>query len=105
MVSDVLAEAIIDIKDYQKTMPDSYECLGGELDAVTTVMDIMRLYLDTEPHLVQRHAEVFDKLRAMLLSIDVASMKAMRDQFYAWCAAERKKNGVDADSETATAEF
>jgi hypothetical protein len=46
MISDVLSDAIREIKRYQNEMPDSYEDIRPEIDTVTTVMNNLRAYLD-----------------------------------------------------------
>jgi hypothetical protein len=49
MVSDVLFEAIAEIKDYRERMPDVYDYLLPELDLCVRVMTAMQIMLDTPP--------------------------------------------------------
>jgi hypothetical protein len=52
MVSDVLFDAIEDIKDYKRTMPDIYvknKEIAKRLNATIKVMREMQLYLDRPP--------------------------------------------------------
>jgi hypothetical protein len=63
MISDVLFDAVEEIRRYQRDMPDAYESMQAEIDAVTTAMDLLRAKLDAPPSSgsassdVARHAE------------------------------------------------
>ena len=49
MISDVLFDAVEEIRRYQRDMPDAYESMQAEIDAVTTAMDLLRARLDAPP--------------------------------------------------------
>ena len=49
MISDVLFEAVEEIRRYQEHMPESYEGLERPIENVITVVDALRLYLDAYP--------------------------------------------------------
>ena len=49
MISDVLFEAIRDIRQYQKDWPDSYDGLKKQIDVVVETMNGLLEYLDTPP--------------------------------------------------------
>jgi hypothetical protein len=49
MISDVLFEAIADIRQYQKTSPDAYDEISEQIDAVVQTMHSLLEYLDAPP--------------------------------------------------------
>ena len=49
MLSDVLFEAIDQIRDYQKRMPDVYDANRVGIDATVEVMDALREFYDRLP--------------------------------------------------------
>lgn len=49
MISDILFDAIEDIRDYQRDMPDVYDPIRAEIEAVIVAMDALRQKLDTPP--------------------------------------------------------
>ena len=53
MISDVLWEALQDLRDYRRNCPDVYRAVSGELDDVMARMDALRATLDTPPDVVQ----------------------------------------------------
>jgi hypothetical protein len=46
MISDVLADAIREIEDYQSELPETYAGVEAALAKVKLVMDAMRAFLD-----------------------------------------------------------
>jgi hypothetical protein len=51
MISDVLFEAVKEIRRYQRDMPRSYDFMKGELDWLVEEMDRIREMLDTPPEM------------------------------------------------------
>jgi hypothetical protein len=49
MISDTLADAIFEIEDYLKMMPEVYSPIEQEIREVVAVMDALRKKLDTLP--------------------------------------------------------
>lgn len=49
MISDVLYEAILNIREYQKALPECYAGIAGEINAVVKAMDKLRAKLDAPP--------------------------------------------------------
>lgn len=47
MISDVLYEAVEEIRQYQQTFPETYDTLRKHLNALVTHMESVRSYLDT----------------------------------------------------------
>lgn len=74
MISDILSGSILSIRNYQNTMPESYRDLANELDAVTTVMTAMRVYLDSWPG-----SEHQLPLRKALSRLDVSELRSVID--------------------------
>ena len=52
MISDVLFDAIAEIREYQRAMPQVYDNLRVEIARVIVVMDELRVKLDTPPVMV-----------------------------------------------------
>ena len=56
MISDVLSDSIIEIENYQKTMPDVYGEMEDEINKVKETMRKLRIKLDTPPSdIINRH--------------------------------------------------
>jgi len=49
MISDVLSDAAIDIKEYLEELPDVYETVKPEILEVLKAMEKMRITLDAPP--------------------------------------------------------
>ena len=49
MISDVLWEALQDLRDYRRMWPDAYRAVSGDLDNLMARMDALRATLDTPP--------------------------------------------------------
>ena len=49
MISDVLADAIKQIRKFQREVPDSYDAMRQEIDRVVKAMDTLLHDLDTPP--------------------------------------------------------
>ncbi len=49
MISDTLSEAIYDIRQYQRDMPEVYDSIKRDIDAVTSAMERLRKQLDAPP--------------------------------------------------------
>jgi hypothetical protein len=49
MISDVLSDAVAEIRQYQRDFPEVYDSLKLEIAHVIEVMEELRRYLDTPP--------------------------------------------------------
>lgn len=49
MISDILADAIAGIRGYQRDLPECYDGIKKEIDAVVATMDALRHKLDSPP--------------------------------------------------------
>jgi len=49
MISDVLSDALIEIKRYREEMPQCYDSLKSVLDPLVEHMTSVRILLDTPP--------------------------------------------------------
>jgi hypothetical protein len=49
MISDVLSDALDDIEDYQRDIPDTYAEFAVEIGVVKTMMDGLLIVLDADP--------------------------------------------------------
>ncbi len=63
MISDALLKAITDISRYQRDMPDCYEAVEAEINAVKRSMTALHIYLD----IPDQDAESLDALRSIVL--------------------------------------
>src|SRR4051794_39725174 len=98
MISDILADAIHAIQEYQEGMSDAYGGLAGEINLVTTVMDALRLYLDSGPPVTEEHGKLLEDLRRAIRSLDMSGVAAARDRFLAYVQAVRHSLGNSSDS-------
>jgi hypothetical protein len=80
VISDVLSDAINEMRDYQHEMPDSYADLGDEIGVVTTVMEALRICLDTPPVLSEEHGTLVEDLRLAIAKVDVREVQAARNR-------------------------
>jgi hypothetical protein len=80
MISDILSDAISDIQDYHRNMPDAYADLGEEIAVVTTVMEGLCIYLDAAPGLHEEHGTLVEDLRRAIAKVDVRDVQAARDR-------------------------
>lgn len=74
MISDTLAEALYEIRFYQKEDPGVYDALTPAINVVCEVMDAMCQYLDTPPAPILR-----DALRVLQAEIGQLDLSAVRD--------------------------
>lgn len=51
MISDVLFEAVEQIEEYQKAMPQCYDSIKDRIDKVKGEMKELQIFLDTPPSL------------------------------------------------------
>ncbi len=49
MISDILSDAIDEIRRYQREMPNVYDDIKPKIEKVVAVMDGLRAELDTPP--------------------------------------------------------
>ena len=91
MISDVLSDAIHDIEDYQRDIPDAYGEFTDEIAVVKTVMDGLRMVFDAAPGLGDEHDNVIAELRAAIRGLNVSGLLAAQDRLLAWVAEERKR--------------
>jgi len=80
VIGDILSDAINDIHDCQHDVPDFYADLGDEIAIVTTVMEALRLYLDSPHGLSDEHGRLVEDLRLTIAKVDVGEVQAARDR-------------------------
>lgn len=51
MISDVLSDAIAQIKIYQAELPAVYDAIRPEIDRTIHEMEVLRIKLDTPPEM------------------------------------------------------
>jgi hypothetical protein len=49
MISDILSDAIADIRKCQDELPENYNAMEAEINAVVSIMKVLRVKLDTPP--------------------------------------------------------
>jgi hypothetical protein len=74
MISDTLFEAIEEIRDYQESMPKSYDEIRSELGVVVTLMEAMRTVLDIPP--VPPYEDRAQHILKAIREIDLSAVKA-----------------------------
>lgn len=94
MISDVFSDAVGDIEDYQRDLPDAYGEFTAEIDMVKTVMDGLRMVFDAAPGLGDEHDNVIAELRSALRGLNVSGLLAAQDRLLAWGAEERQRLDV-----------
>ncbi len=92
MISDVLSDAVGDIEDYQRDIPNAYGEFTAEIDVVKTVMDGLRMVFDAAPGQPVEHERLIAELRSAILALDLSGLVAARERLLAWVAEERKRN-------------
>ena len=91
MISDTLSDAVAEIEEYQRDMPDVYADLAVEIDVVKTVMDGLRTVLDAAPSQSDVFGKLVEELRASIRAVDVSRLVAARDRLLAWVKEERER--------------
>ena len=84
MISNTLSDALGNIEEYQRNMPDVYADLAAEFGVVKTVMDGLRTVLDAPPGQSVEFEERVEELRASIRAVDVSRLVAARDLLMAW---------------------
>jgi hypothetical protein len=74
MFSDVLSDAVSDMEEYQREMPDAYAALISEISVVKIVMDSLRMILDAAPGQSAEFEKLVEELRASLRAVDVSRL-------------------------------
>lgn len=85
MISDVLHEAVAEIKRYQQSLPQCYDGLRVEIGKVTAAMDALRTWLDCPPTkgMYPRYEEALGRLRAEIAGLDVEPLLGAVDDLKA----------------------
>ncbi len=91
MISDALSDAVGDIEDYQRDLPDSYAEITAEIDVVKTVMDGLRIVFDAVPGQPVEYEVLIAELRSAIRSLDVSGLVTARERLLAWVAEERQR--------------
>ena len=73
MISDALSDAVGEIEEYQRDLPDSYAEITAEIDVVKTVMDGLRMVFDAVPGQPVEYERLIAELRSAILALDVSS--------------------------------
>ncbi len=91
MISDVLSDAVGEIEEYQRDIPDSYAEITAEIDVVKTVMDGLRIVFDAVPGQPVEYEVLIAELRSAIRSLDVSGLVTAREKLLAWVTEERKR--------------
>ncbi len=77
MISDTLHAALEEIEEYQKSMPQCYDGLRGEIGKVKAVMDALRAFLDLPPSLGRypQYDAAVTRLRVEIAGINVDGLQ------------------------------
>src|SRR5437016_2572594 len=84
MISDTLSDAVADIEEYQRNMPDAYADLIAEIEMVKVVMDSLRIVLDAAPGQPKEFEKLIQELRTAIRDMDVTRLAAARACLLAW---------------------
>ena len=79
MISDALAEALEEIRDYQRERPH-YAHQAPAINAACEVMEALCRYFDTPP--LPPLNDALDELKKAIANIDLSAMRAARDNLY-----------------------
>ena len=89
MISDILADAVADIRSYQADSEWMYAGLAEAINSVCEVMGAMQHYLDTAP--APPLMESFDRLRVAIGQLDLSAVQAARQGLIEeWRKASRR---------------
>ena len=89
MISDTLFDAVDEIEQYQREMPDAYADLAAEISVVKTVMDGLRMVLDAAPSQAVEFEKLVEELRGSIRDLDVSRLVAARERLLAWAKEAR----------------
>lgn len=84
MISDVLSDAVAEIEEYQREMPDVYTDVISDISVVKTVMDGLRMVLDAAPGQPVEFEKLVEELRASLRAVDVSRLADARERLLTW---------------------
>lgn len=97
MISDVLSDAVDEIRHYQREWPDNYSPLDPAIKTVCEVMDALRLHLDTPPGPPLR--EPLHDLQTAIARLDLSVIRAARRKLLEdWRKSGRSSKGTKKDS-------
>ncbi len=85
MISDVLSDAVHEIRDYQRTTDWMYGDWRDEIEVVLDLMGSLRACLDTAP--IPSLLPSLEKVRASIRQVDLAGVREARQRLYAAAAA------------------
>jgi hypothetical protein len=74
MISDVLSDAVCEVRRYQQELPGAYESSSGEIRVVLEVMDALRRLFDAPPDPALRPAR--EALGAAVRQLDLSAVRA-----------------------------
>jgi hypothetical protein len=74
MISDYLADAIESIRSCEESHPKYYNAMRPELEVVLTIMEAMRIGLDTPP--VSPYLERGDLILKAIREVDISGVTA-----------------------------
>jgi len=84
MIGDTLSDAVTEIEDYQRDMPDVYAKVAAELGVAKTVMHSLRMVLDAAPGQGMEFERLVEELRASIRAVDVSRLAAARERLLAF---------------------
>ena len=87
MISDVLADAVENVREYRRSYPVAYANLAQEIDNTVAVMDGLRTVLDAAPGILEAEVE---QIRAALRSLDVSPITTAKDHLVKVATAIRE---------------
>lgn len=91
MISDILSDAIGDIENYQRDMPDAYAEFTAEIDVVKTVLDGFRMVFDADIGPPLENERQIAELRSAIRGLDVSGVLAACEKLLVWVAEERNR--------------
>lgn len=103
MIGDVLSDAVADMEDYQREMPDAYAAIAEEIAVVKAVMDGLRMYLDATAYQCDQLNKVVEEIRLAIRAIDVTGLVVARDKLLAWMETECKQSQRQTQAEESVA--
>ena len=103
MISDIISDAIGEIEDYQREMPDAYASIAEEIGVVKAVMTGLRMYLDAAPSESDELNKLMEEIRLAIRAIDVTGLVVAREKLLAWVETEFKQSPRQTQAEESVA--